>query len=130
MSVSSKANVSDIETYLCKMFKSVSDHVFPSAPDTLGKDWEDMLVISCDNGVNDYNGYGNGNALLFAYARPHSNGTKNVKKLSAMEKAILDLIETQDSSGNYYVHRIRSFSDYDYSRNWHCNVISIGITVK
>ena len=130
--MNNKMNVSEIENYLYGMFKSVSpDRTFVgSLPETIKSNWNDMVLISCDNGVRDYDAYGNGVMLIFAYARPMSSGTKNVAKLKAMEEAINAIIENQDSSGAYYVYRVKSYTDYDFSRNWHCNVVSLGITVK
>lgn len=129
--MNNKMNISEVENYLFEMFKSVSAHSYVGTlPDTIENNWNDMLLISCDNGINDHDGYGSGIALVFIYARPRSDGSKNVTKLKQMDAAITSIIDNQDSSGSYNVYRRKTYSDYDYSRNWHCNVISVGITVK
>lgn len=125
-------SISAIETYLYGLFNNVvSAHTYVgSLPETIKASWNDMLLIQCDNGVNDYEGYGNGTVLLFLYARPRSDGSKNVNRLSEMETAARQAIDGMDSSGDYYLYHKKSYSDYDYSRNWHCNIISVGITAK
>lgn len=129
--VDTKMNISEIETHLHNLFKGVSQHTYAGTlPSTIGNDWEDMVLISCDNGVTDYDAYGKGIALLFLYARPRSNGTKNVTKMKALENAVDQIIENQGHSGNYYFYRQRTYSDYDFSRNWHFNVVSLGLIVK
>ena len=113
------------------MFKNVSAHPYAETlPNTIGGSWNDMLLIDCNRGVKDNDGYGSGIILLYLYARPRSNGTKNVAKLKQMNNAVAQILENQDSSGSYNLYRIKTYSDYDYSRNWHCDVISLGITVK
>ena len=124
-------NISSIETYLYERFKGVSAHTYVGMlPETIRSDWNDMLLIDCDNGVTDLDAYGTGTVLLFAYARPRSDGKKNVALLSQMEDAIDAVIEGHDSSGSYHIYRKKTYSDYDYSRNWHCNITALGITVK
>lgn len=130
--INRKMNISEIETYLYSLFNNVvSEHTYVGKlPDTIKSTWDDMLLIDAGEGVSDYEGYGSGSVLLFAYARPIAGGNKNVAKLKAMEEAIDSAIEGQDSSGDYYVYRMRTYSDYDYSRDWHCNIIAIGLTIK
>lgn len=130
--VNEKMNISEIETYVYGLMNGVvSDHTYVSTlPETIKSSWNDMLLIDCDNGVNDRGGYGSGNILLFTYARPRSDGSKNVAKLKRLDEAVNDIIKNQDSSGNYYLFRRKTYSDYDNTRNWHCNVIVLGITVK
>lgn len=129
--IDTKMNISEIENHLYSLFKSVSSNVFVGTlPDTIQNDWDDMVLISCDNGVVDYDAYGKGVALLFLYARPHSNNTKNVKKMKDLENAVDQVIENQGHSEKYYIYRQRTLSDYDFSRNWHFNVISLGLIVK
>lgn len=126
-----KMNISEVETYLHGLFKTVSDHSFVgNLPDTIKSSWNDMILINCDNGIRDFNGFGHGTALLLTYARPRSNGSKNVTRLKEMDSEINTIIKNQDSSGSYFISREKTYSDYDYSRNWHCNVIVLGITVK
>ena len=126
-----KMNISEVEDYVFEMFKNVSAHPYAETlPNTIGGSWNDMLLIDCNRGVKDNDGYGSGIILLYLYARPRSNGTKNVAKLKQMNNAVAQILENQDSSGSYNLYRIKTYSDYDYSRNWHCDVISLGITVK
>lgn len=127
-----KINISEIETYLYGLMnRTVSSHTYVGTlPETIKASWTDMLLIDCDNGVNDKGGYGAGNILLFTYARPRSDGSKNVQKLKELDEAVNAIIKEQDSSKDYYFYRKKTYSDYDTTRNWHCNVIVLGITVK
>lgn len=125
-------NISQVETYIDSLVNlTVSEHTFVGKlPDTIASSWNDMLLIDCGNGVIDLDAYGSGTVLLFTYARPRSNGTKNVTKLKAMDEAVNRVLEAQDSSAPYYLYRRKTYSDYDSARNWHCNIITLGITVK
>lgn len=129
--MNSNQNISAIETFLHGLFKSVSENTFVGRlPETIKNGWTDMVLIDCDNGVYDYDAYGSGTVLLFLYAKPMAGGQKNVKKLKEMENAVNAIIESSGSTNDYYIYRRRTYSDYDYSRNWHCNVVLIGITAK
>lgn len=125
-------NISDIESYLYGLMNGVvSEHTYVATlPDTIKSTWTDMLLIDCGNGVNDRGGFGSGSVLLFSYAKPRSDGSKNVAKMKQLDDAIDEVIKSQNSSGSYYIFRKKTYSDYDNTRNWHCNVIVLGITVK
>ena len=127
-----KMNISEVETYIYGLMNGVvSEHTYVGKlPDTIKASWNDMLLIDCGNGVNDFDGYGSGTVLIFTYARPRSEGSKNVTKLKTMDEAVNRIIENQDSSADYYMYRRKTYSDYDSARNWHCNIITLGITVK
>lgn len=129
--VSNKQDIAIIETYLHGLFKSVSEHTYVGKlPDTIKSGWTDMLLIDIGNGVYDLDAYGSGTVLLFAYAKPRSDGSKNVTKLKSMEASIDTIIEQNKCNGDYSIYRRKTYSDYDYSRNWHCDIVSLGITVK
>ena len=130
--IGSEMNISEVETYLYGLMNNVvSEHTYVGTlPSTIKSDWDDMLLIDCDNGVNDRGGFGSGSILLFTYARPRANGSKNVPLLKELDNKVNDIIKNQDSSGSYYLFRKKTYSDYDNTRNWHCNVIVLGITVK
>lgn len=123
-------NISEIETYLYGLMNNtVSAHTFVGTlPSTIKDKWDDMLLIDCD-GVNDRDAYGTGVILLLTYARPRSDGSKNVAKLKALDEAVNSVIEANKCGKKYCLYRRKTYSDYDYTRNWHCNVITIGITV-
>ena len=125
-------NVSEIENYLYGLLAlKVSDNVFVGKlPDTIDASWDDMVLIDCGNGVNDFDAYGYGTVLVFTYARPRSNGTKNVARLKEMDSEVNRILKAQDSSGHYYLYRRKTYSDYDSARNWHCNIATLGITVR
>lgn len=127
-----KMNISEIETYLYGLMNgTVSEHVYVGKlPDTIKANWNDMLLIDCGNGVNDFDAYGYGTVLLFTYARPRSDGSKNVTRLKQMDEAINRIIEQQVTGQHYCLSRRKTYSDYDSARNWHCNIVTIGIVVK
>lgn len=127
-----KMNISQVENFIYGLtMGTVSNNTFVGKlPDTIASSWNDMLLIDCGNGVIDLDAYGSGTVLLFTYARPRSNGTKNVTKLKAMDEAINRILEQQDNAAPYYLYRRKTYSDYDSARNWHCNITTLGITVK
>lgn len=127
-----KMNISEVETYLYGLVNGVvSEHTYVGKlPDTIKANWNDMLLIDCGNGVNDLDAYGYGTVLLFTYARPRSDGSKNVTRLKQMDEAVNRIIEQHTMGEHYCLSRMKDYSDYDSARNWHCNIIVIHIVVK
>lgn len=128
-----KTNISRIETYLNSVLDGVvSEHTYfgtiPDAAIVKSSDWQDMVMVEIPNGISDFDAYGQGTALVWLYARPMESGKKNVPKMSQLETKLDEAIKNA-SSNEYYLTRRLTFTDYNTTINWHCNVIEIIITI-
>lgn len=125
-------NISSIETYLNSIFDNTisNNTLFGNMIDkeTIPSSWEDMCLVDFSNGVDDFNAYGYGVALLWLYARPLSSGRKNVASMSKMEKKVNEILANAKHD-NYQLRRRGTYTDYDTRIDWHCNVIEIEIMV-
>lgn len=125
-----KLNISEIETYLHSIMNGiVSDNTYAGTlPDTMSSSWEDMCLIDCGNQLHDFDAYGQGIVLIWLYARPRSNGTKNVATMSRLEENLNYVIKNASNS-NYVISRGSVYSDYDTIRQWHCNIVELNILI-
>ena len=125
-------NISEIETYLNNILdNAVSSNTFFGYlvdKQTIDPSWEDMVLVEIPNGIQDYDGYGQGTVLVWLYARPLSSGRKNVAKMYELETRLNNAV-TNASSGKYSIRRRSTYTDYDTNINWHCNAIELIITV-
>lgn len=125
-------NISKIETYLNDVFGSeISEHTFfTTAPgkESIDPSWEDMVLIEIPNGVDDLEAYGRGTVLVWLYARPLSNGRKNVAVISNLEQRLNDVIANA-SDEHYFLSRRQTYTDYDTSVDWHCNAVEVILKV-
>ncbi len=125
-----KLNISNIETYLHSIMDGiVSEHTYAGTlPDTMNSEWDDMCLIDCGNKLHNLDAYGQGVILIWLYARPRSNGTKNVATMSKLEENLNDVIKNA-SNNDYVITRGLTYSDYDTTRQWHCNIVELNILI-
>lgn len=123
-------NISKIETYLNGIIDNVVSHntYVGTLPSTIKADWKDMVLIDCANGIGDMDAYGFGVVLIWLYARPNSDGTKNVSTMSKLEQKLNEVIQNSPSS-EYRISRRDTYQDYDTSRQWHCNIVELNIQI-
>lgn len=125
-------NISKVETYLNSIFDNVisKNTFFGSMPEkeTIESSWNDIVFVEMPNGIQDREAYGQGTVLVWLYARPHANGAKNVKVMSALETKLNEVIKNA-SSPIYSISRRATFTDYDTNINWHCNAVEIVVKV-
>ena len=123
-------NISNIETYLHSIMDGiVSDNTYAGTlPDTMKSEWNDMCLIDCGNKLKDFDAYGQGVILIWLYARPRSNGTKNVAIMSELESKLNFVIQNA-SNGKYTFSRGTTYTDYDTVRQWHCNIVELNILI-
>lgn len=126
-------NISKIETYLNSVFDNVvSENTFFTAlPDPAivqSSNWTDMVLIDFPMGIKDFDAYGRGEVDIVLYARPLESGKKNVAKMSELETKLSEAIDNA-SNESYYIVREDAHSMYDSDINWHCNVITLLLTV-
>ena len=125
-----KLNISNIETYLHSIMDGiVSEHTYAGTlPDTMKSEWDDMCLIDCGNKLHDLDAYGQGTILIWLYARPRSNGTKNVATMSKLEENLNYVIKNA-SNKDYAISRGYTYTDYDTTRQWHCNIVELNILI-
>lgn len=121
-------NISRIENYLNEIIDNVvsNNTFFGSVPEkeSIGTDWEDMVVIEIPNGIEDREAFGQGTALIWLYAKPLSSGRKNVRVMDMLETALNEAIRNA-SSPIYTLSRRSTYTDYNTDINWHCNAVEI-----
>ena len=105
-------NISKIETYLAGIIDNVvSDNTYAgSLPTTINAAWSDMVLIDCANAITDMEAYGKGVVLVWLYAKPRTDGTKNVALMSKLEKKLNDVINAANDR-HYIISRRDTFND-------------------
>ena len=123
-------NISNIETYLHSIIDNkVSNNTFVGTlPDTINQKWNDMCLIDCSSTIKDYDAFGYGVVLIWLYARPLSNGTKNVFVMAELENRLNEIINNSKSK-EYVLNRRNTYTDYDSIRKWHCNIVEINLRI-
>ena len=123
-------NISKIESYLHSIIDNkVSNNTFVGTlPSTVQSSWNDMCLIDVGNIITDLNAYGRGVIHVLLYAKPLSDGSKNVAVMSKLEQALNDVIETQQSQ-TYQINRRTTYAGYDNERKWHCNIVALNILI-
>lgn len=123
-------NISKIESYLFSILNNtVSSQTFVGRlPDILKSDWEDICLIDCGSAIADYDAFGSGIVLIWLYAKPYSDGSKNVARMTKLEQALNEVI-VNSNNNVYHVTRRNTYTDYDTERKWHCNIVELNITI-
>ena len=123
-------NISKIETFFNSLLDNkVSENTFfTELPPALKQEWADMVVVDFPNTVLDLEACGQGTVLVWLYARPKSNGTKNVPLLSQMESKLNECVSSNVNE-HYVINRRGEYTDYDDQRNLHCNIIELNLII-
>jgi len=123
-------NISRIETYLHGIIDNVvSENTYAGTlPDTIKSDWNDMVLVDCANRVSDMDAYGEAIVLIWLYARPFENGSKNVAVMDELETKLNEVIENANDK-IYVINRRNTYSDYDSDRQWHCNIVELNVRI-
>lgn len=123
-------NISKIETYIVGIIDNVvSDNTFAGTlPTTINAAWSDMVLVDCVNAIGDLDALGKGVVLVWLYAKPRTDGTKNVALMSQLEKKLNDVINAANDR-HYIISRRDTYSEYDEARKWHCNIVELNITI-
>lgn len=123
-------NISRIETYLHGIIDNkVSKNTYAGTlPDTIKSDWNDMVLVDCANRVSDMDAYGEAIVLIWLYARPFENGSKNVAVMDELETKLNEVIENANDK-IYVINRRNTYSDYDSDRQWHCNIVELNVRI-
>ena len=126
-------NISNIETYLDSILRGsttdgkLTPNVYVGTlPDTIKDTWNEMCLIDCGSSIVDEDARASGSVLILLYARPLTDGSKNVKKMSEMEVALNEIIRNANDP-HYQISRQATYTDYDTKRNWHYNMVELNI---
>jgi hypothetical protein len=125
-------NISKVETFLNSVLdnKVSSNTIFGEmlTKESIDPSWSDMVVVEIPNGLDDMDAYGEGVVLVWLYAKPLSSGRKNVALMSRMEKTLNDIIR-DNRDKTYHLSRRGTYTDYNTSINWHCNIVELILKV-
>nr|DAG14693.1 MAG TPA: hypothetical protein [Caudoviricetes sp.]DAP81658.1 MAG TPA: hypothetical protein [Caudoviricetes sp.]DAV63927.1 MAG TPA: hypothetical protein [Caudoviricetes sp.]DAY68895.1 MAG TPA: hypothetical protein [Caudoviricetes sp.] len=123
-------NISTIETFFNELLdeKVSSNTFFTTVPTNIDTTWSDLVVIDCANSIQDLNAYGVGTVLVWLYAKPFSNGRKNVAVMSKLEKALNEALEN-NKNASYAVSKKGTFADFDSDAKMHCNIVEIQLLI-
>lgn len=123
-------NISMIENYLFSILDNVvSNNTFVGTlPTTIDAKWNDMVLIDCSNSVFDMDAMGRSTILIWLYAKPNSDGTKNVKTMLNLETLLNDVVFNAKDP-NYQINRRFTYQDFDNNRKWHCNIVELNLQI-
>lgn len=110
--------------------KGISENIFVGQlPPAQHAEWETMVLIDVMD-INDYDALATCSVNIHLYAKPTGDYlTKNVRALDKMEEALQKVIE--DSQDPHYIVQWNwEDSDYDQNRQYHFNVVNIGVTIR
>lgn len=121
---------SKIETFFYSLLKpAVSENVFPSTlPDVLQDSWSDMVLFDCSLPMIDYDAFSSGTVYILLYAKPLSDGTKNVAKMAELEEKLLNAIENSKDD-EYRISIYSNSAGYDDDALWHVTQYEIILNV-
>jgi hypothetical protein len=119
-----------IENYLFSILDNVvSNNTFVGTlPTTIDAKWNDMVLIDCSNSVSDMDAMGRSTILVWLYAKPNSDGTKNVKTMLNLETLLNDVVFNAKDP-NYQINRRFTYQDFDNNRKWHCNIVELNLQI-
>ena len=122
--------LSEVENYLYTLLHgTVSQHVFvTSPPETIQASWTDMVVIDLGVPIMDRGAFKSGSALIWLYAKPLSDGRKNVPVMNTLETSLNTVLSTQNDDV-IRISRRDYYTDYDSTRNWHVNIVELIINI-
>lgn len=122
-------SVSRIESFLYDNLNGkVSKNTFTGLPDTMKSSWTDMCLIDCGNAIYDLNSYGRGSVMVWLYAKPMSDGSKNTKLMFQLESKLSNVLAGLHSD-KYAVNKRSVYNDYDTERKWYCTIVVLNIIV-
>jgi len=125
-----KFNISKIESYLYgELYGTLTQQTFVGTlPETIKDTWQEMCLIDCGSSIVDEDARASGTVLILLYARPNTDGSKNVPKMSQLEVRLNQIIKSANDP-HYTISRRATYTDYDTKRNWHYNIVELNITI-
>lgn len=126
----SNLNISNIENYLFTLFdNNVSNNTcIGTLPDTLPDTWQDMVLIDFGTQINDFDAMRKCIVHIFLYAKPLSNGTKNLKAMSQLEQKF-DTALAKQTSKIYRLNHAYDDSGFDSEVKWHYVIKALNLLI-
>lgn len=123
-------NISKVESFFNKMLDGVvsENTFFTNLPISIDDEWKDMVLVDIPTAIRDMDAYGYGSVLVYIFVKPYSNGQKDVSRMSELEQLLQKAID-ESSNEHYSVTRGSCYSDYDDTRNLHCNIYEIKLLI-
>ena len=77
-----KFNISKIESYLYgELYGTLTQQTYVGTlPETIKDTWQEMCLIDCGSSIVDEDARASGTVMILLYARPNTDGSKNVPK--------------------------------------------------
>lgn len=123
-------NISKIESFFNTLLDNKVSYntFFTDLPSTIKQEWTDMVVVDVVS-LYDLNAAGQSKVNVFLYAKPKSNGTKNVPVLSKMESALNECVSANNDKHYKLLSTGNKYTDYDEARDLHCNIIEFNLLI-
>lgn len=122
-----KKNISSIEDYFFQLLKGIGDVYFGTLP-TPEYESEKMILVNCENAINDFGAFGNGVVNIYLYAKPNGE-EKNGDALREMEEQINEILEKSQSQNGYSSSILYKDSGYDDEKRLHFIIVAMNLLV-
>lgn len=119
-------NISKVESFFNQLLDGkVSENTFfTNLPISIDDSMKDLVLVDISSSIRDMDAYGYGTVLVYLFVKPFSNGQKDVSRMSELEQLLQKAIE-ECSDEHYSLTRGSCYTDYDDTRNLHCNIYEI-----
>ena len=119
-------NISKVESFFNQLLDGkVSENTFfTNLPISIDDSMKDLVLVDIPSSIRDMDAYGYGTVLVYLFVKPFSNGQKDVSRMSELEQLLQKAIE-ECSDEHYSLTRGSCYTDYDDTRNLHCNIYEI-----
>lgn len=123
-------NITKVESFFNQLLDGkVSDNTFfTNLPISIDDSMKDMVLVDIPTSIRDMDAYGYGTVLVYLFVKPFSNGQKDTSRMSELEQLLQKAIE-ECSNEHYSVTRGSCYTDYDDTRNLHCNIYEIKLLI-
>ena len=127
-----RKNISSIETFFDSLLrgkdKLTENLYFGELPVELKKDWKDIVVVDCGNPLRDENAYAAGTVIILLYVKQNPYGTKDVKRMQELEKALNRLVRENDDPYYHLSFRGR-YTNYNAVNDIFMNVVQLNLVI-
>lgn len=122
-------NLSSIESFFDGLFanKLSENTFFGDLPRAISDNWETIVVVDVSY-VSTRDAYAFANVAVELYAKPFSDGSKNVGLLDKMERELIKIVE-ESNDEHYRIRNGGSYVTYDSKRNLHLNTRIIELVI-
>lgn len=127
-----RRNISSIETFFDGLLrgseKLTNNLFFGELPPSIGKTWEEVVIVDCANPLSDMDAYGRMTALVYLYTKPNAYGLKDVKKMQELETKLNALI-VNNADEHYHVSIRGRYSNYNAVNDIFVTIVQINLII-